>query len=525
VSTPPQGHSDRPDFSRIRHELRTPVNHIIGYSEMLLEDESTAAEFREDLQRIHSGGRRLLALIKEYFDEEFFSQKRPDLHQLHHELRTPVNHIVGYTELLEDQARERGAGALASDLGKIREAAHAWLGLIERYLIPRPVGDSPREPAAPAAAPGPAAAWDLPAAQPAAPAHTLRGTLLVVDDDPANRDMLSRRLERMGHTVAVAASGLEALQLVRTREFDVVLLDLVMPELDGYQVLTRIKSDPSLAEIRVIILSALDQESSIARCIEAGADDYLAKPFNPIFLKARLGACLEKKHLRDRERQYLGEIEAEREKAERLLLNILPRSIAARLKQGEQMIADSFAETTVLFADLVGFTSLSRSVPPGELIDLLNDIFSRFDEMASELGLEKIKTIGDAYMVVAGVPEPRPDHAAAAAELALRMHRAILEISRRRAVAVNLRIGLHSGPVIAGIIGRSKFSYDLWGDTVNTASRMESTAPVGATHVSNATAALLGPDWHLEPRGKSQIKGLGAMETWLLGGGRTPPPA
>jgi class 3 adenylate cyclase len=525
VTTPPHGQSDRPDFSRIRHDLRTPVNHIIGYSEMLLEDESTPTEFREDLQKIHSGGRQLLALIKEYFDEESFAQKRPNLHRLHHELRTPVNHIVGYTELLEDQAQDRGLAAFCGDLGKIREAAHLWLGLIERYLIPTEPGHTPDVADLPGEHPAPADSYILPATHPAAPAHALRGTLLVVDDDPANRDMLSRRLKRMGHTVATAPTGHDALHLLRTRQFDIVLLDLVMPGLDGYQVLTQIKSDPSLAEIRVIILSALDQESSIARCIEAGADDFLAKPFNPVFLRARLGACLEKKHLRDRERQYLAEIEAEREKSERLLLNVLPRSIAARLKQGQQMIADSFANATVLFADLVGFTPLSRSLPPGELIDLLNDIFSRFDEMASDLGLEKIKTIGDAYMVVAGVPEPRPDHAPAASELALRMHREILDISRRRGVAVNLRIGLHSGPVIAGIIGRSKFSYDLWGDTVNTASRMESTAPVGEIHVSDATASLLGPDWQLDRLGQSQIKGLGTMETWLLRGRRAPPPA
>ena len=322
----------------------------------------------------------------------------------------------------------------------------------------------------------------------------------------------------MGHTVVTAASGMDALQLLRTRQCDAVLLDLVMPGLDGYQVLTRIKSDPALAEIRVIMLSALDQEKGIARCIEAGADDFIAKPFNSVVLRARLGACLEKKYLRDRERQHLVEIEAEREKSERLLLNVLPNSIAARLKHGEKMIADYFAEATVLFADLVGFTPLSRTLPPRDLVELLNDIFTRFDDMASNLGLEKIKTIGDAYMVVAGVPEPRHDHAAAAAELALDMHDEIRRLGEQRGLAINSRIGLHTGPVIAGIIGRSKFSYDLWGDTVNTASRMESTAPAGTIQVSAATKARLGDAWDLEPRGQVEVKGLGTMETWLLRG-------
>ena len=170
----------------------------------------------------------------------------------------------------------------------------------------------------------------------------MHGTLLVVDDDASNRDMLSRRLTRMGHTVATATSGIEALELMRAQEFDVVLLDLVMPGLDGYHVLTRMKSDPALAEIRVIMLSALDQENSIARCIEAGADDFIAKPLNSVVLRARLGACLEKNYMRDRERSISRRSKASVE-SKRLLLNVLPRSIAGRLKQGEKMIADQFS--------------------------------------------------------------------------------------------------------------------------------------------------------------------------------------
>jgi class 3 adenylate cyclase len=289
-----------------------------------------------------------------------------------------------------------------------------------------------------------------------------------------------------------------------------------MPALDGYQVLTRIKSDPVLAEVRVIILSSLDQESGVARCIEAGADDFMAKPFSSVFLRARLGACLEKKFLRDREHRFLAEIQAEREKSERLLLNVLPRSIAERLKQGETMIADHFDNATVLFADLVGFTPLSRRTPPLDLVNLLNEVFSRFDQLAAALGLEKIKTIGDAYMVVAGVPVPREDHAPAAATLALRMREELLAINNARGLKLSLRAGLNSGPVVAGIIGRNKFSYDLWGDTVNIASRMESSSLPGEIQISAATAALLSDAFYCEPRGKVSIKGLGEMETFLL---------
>jgi class 3 adenylate cyclase len=266
------------------------------------------------------------------------------------------------------------------------------------------------------------------------------------------------------------------------------------------------------------MLSSLDQESGVARCIEAGADDFMAKPFNSVFLRARLGACLEKKLLRDREHRFLAEIQAEREKSDRLLLNILPQSIADRLKAGETMIADHFDCATVLFADLVGFTPLSRTMPPLALVELLGDIFTRFDELAAELGIEKIKTIGDAYMVAAGVPVPRSDHAPAAATLALRLRSALRELNAARGTDLHLRTGLHSGPLAAGIIGRDKFAYDLWGDTVNTASRMESSAPPDIIHLSAATAALLGPPFTLEPLGATTIKGIGTMETWRLTG-------
>jgi class 3 adenylate cyclase len=330
--------------------------------------------------------------------------------------------------------------------------------------------------------------------------------------------MLLRRLTRMGHEVAVAASGEEALTRLSAENFDAVLLDLVMPGMDGYQVLQRIKADAALSETRVIMLSAMDQEQGVARCIEAGADDFLAKPFNSVFLRARLNACLEKKAARDRERSYLAEIQAERAKSDDLLLNILPQSIAERLKRGETMIADHFEHATVLFADLAGFTPLSRTMPPLELVGLLNEIFTRFDELASELGLEKIKTIGDAFMVAAGVPIAREDHALAAASLALRMNAEMRRLSQSRGLDLHLRTGLHSGPLAAGIIGRHKFAYDLWGDTVNTASRMQSSAPLDAIQLSDATAQLIQGAFVLQPCGTISVKGLPDMKTWLLMG-------
>ena len=201
-----------------------------------------------------------------------------------------------------------------------------------------------------------------------------------------------------------------------------------------------------------------------------------------------------------------------------LLHNILPDQIATRLKADTSMIADDFPEASVLFADVVGFTPMSADLSPPQLVGLLNSVFTRFDQFVEELGLEKIKTVGDEYMVASGVPVPRPDHAEAIAELALRMrdHVATNEVHGHR---LQLRIGIHSGPVVAGVVGTHKFAYDLWGDTVNTASRMESHGLPGQIQITNATQQLLaGNGYAVKHRGSINIKGKGDMETWLLTG-------
>jgi class 3 adenylate cyclase len=207
---------------------------------------------------------------------------------------------------------------------------------------------------------------------------------------------------------------------------------------------------------------------------------------------------------------------AERERAERLLLNILPASIAKRLGQNQDTIADSFEEATVLFADIVNFTNLSSQISPTEIVSLLNEIFSRFDRLLEQYGLEKIKTIGDSYMVVGGLPLIRPDHAEAVAGFALDMQQQIQEFNAERGQAFSMRIGINTGPVVAGVIGLKKFIYDLWGDTVNTASRMESHGIPGAIQVSSATYERLKDKYLFEERGTIDVKGKGEMNTYLL---------
>ncbi len=219
----------------------------------------------------------------------------------------------------------------------------------------------------------------------------------------------------------------------------------------------------------------------------------------------------------ERDRAF-GLLRVEQEKSENLLLNILPAEIAARLKEDTSTIADHYDAATILFADVVNFTPLSTILSPTQAVDLLNDIFSRFDTLAEQYDLEKIKTIGDGYMVAAGVPRERPDHAQAVAHMALEMLAYIRARPVLAGTPLDIRIGINSGPVVAGVIGQKKFLYDLWGDTVNTASRMESHSEPGQIQVTQATYDLIKDEFVCERRGLILVKGKGEMETWYLRG-------
>ncbi len=209
-------------------------------------------------------------------------------------------------------------------------------------------------------------------------------------------------------------------------------------------------------------------------------------------------------------------LESEHEKSEKLLQNILPLSIIRRLRENPDLIAERFEDCTVLFSDIVGFTQLSRKMPADDLVNLLNDIFSRFDDLAEKYGLEKIKTIGDAYMAAGGLPERNLNHAVKVAEFALEMRQIVEEIGREKKIPIQIRIGIHSGDAVAGVIGKKKFVYDLWGDSVNTASRMESFSLPGQIQVSESTYSRIQEFFILESRGFLEVKGLGQVKSYFL---------
>lgn len=513
----------RAQLADFRQKLSAPVGALLGYGEFL-RDEAVrvhAKQFVPDLERIIEAARRLQGLVNSLLDSEtakalFSGQDRADAQKkLRHDLRTPLNAIIGYGEMLQEDMQDLDENPFERDLAAMLAESASLLRSLDTIVDFSRTGAS-----VPVHGEGGAMFTELAASLRPVEAsgrdEAPPGHILVVDDLESNRTMLSRRLARDGHAVTVAESGRRALELLANEDFDLILLDLMMPEMNGFEVLARIKSDGNLHQVPVIMISALDELDSVARCIEAGAEDYLPKPFNPVLLKARIRACLDRKQWREKERRYLDRLEDEKEKFENLLLNILPRQIVGRLNDGETVIADRFENVSVLFSDLVGFTQISSRMAPPELVTWLNTLFSEFDAIARDLRVEKIKMIGDAYMVAAGVPEPRPDHAHAIATMALRMVEVVDRLNSDHETPFKIRIGIDSGPVVAGIVGTHRFLYDVWGNTVNVASRLESLSEPNRIQISENTAALLGTSFRTEARDTIAVKGKGLMQTHFL---------
>lgn len=512
---------DAASLAHIRQDFSAPVAAIVGYIELLAEDVPRCGLERlaPDIARMHRASLALHQLVEEVLDESEIARQAEEASggpgsKLRHDLRTPLNAIKGYAEMLLEEAPPEN---IAYDLQKLVDESNRLLTRMDALVDfasseskkSRSVSDAP-----------PSAALSM-FNQPALEANGLLGVcrILVVDDQESNRDLLSRRLSRDGHLVSTAADGEAALMLVEEQSFDLILLDLLMPGISGYDVLGRLKRSRH-GDIPVIMISALDEIDSVARCIEAGAEDYMPKPFNPVLLRARINASIEKKRLREREKVFIKQLQIEKEKSEALLLNILPTPIVSRLNLGETIIADHIPDATILFADLVGFTGLSAQLSATRLVKLLNMLFSEFDRLTLESGLEKIKTIGDAYMVAGGLTDRSIDHPSAAAQMALGMIDVLHSTSELLGLPLQLRIGIHTGPVVAGIIGTHRFIYDVWGDTVNTASRMESHGVPGEINVTEAFYQRLRDSYEFEPRGTIEVTGKGAMQAYFLRGAR-----
>lgn len=325
--------------------------------------------------------------------------------------------------------------------------------------------------------------------------------ILVVDDDEDSRFALTERLKRQGlSNLSEARDGAEALDLLRQRPFDLVLLDLQMPKMGGEEVLRTLNADMALRDTPVIVISGVDDSEIVVRAIELGAEDYLRKPFNRVMLQARVGACLEKKRLRDQQASYVQEIEREKRRADSLLHAVLPAAAVRELKATSTVRPQRFEEVAVLFCDVVNFTAFSDSHPPEEVVDLLQRLVDRLESATAAHGLEKMKTIGDAYMATAGLLSYVEEPLLASVRCGLDMVAAASTV----AGGWRLRVGVHRGPVVAGVIGDHRVVYDLWGDTVNVAARITAEAPPGGVVVTGALWPQL--------RGRLQGRSLGLVE-------------
>lgn len=329
--------------------------------------------------------------------------------------------------------------------------------------------------------------------------------ILLIEDAPENIQAISSILRDKGYQISVATNGRQALKVLDRVRPDLILLDVMMPEMDGFETCRHIKSATAWREIPIIFLTSRTDTADMVQGFELGAVDYVPKPFSAAELLARVNTHLT--------------LDSLYQENQRLLLNILPAPIAEKLKRQKGIIAERYDDVSVMFADIVGFTPLSARLPPSDLLEMLNQVFSGFDELAGSYGLEKIKTIGDAYMVAGGLPEPHSDHLGAMAAMALDMHDQIKRLSPE-STPFKIRIGLHVGSVIAGVIGIRKFIYDVWGDTVNTASRLESHGLPCRTQVSDTVQQRLQDRFIFEPRGLLELKGRNPMNAFFLNGSK-----
>ncbi|MCP4540048.1 MAG: response regulator [Chloroflexi bacterium] len=339
-----------------------------------------------------------------------------------------------------------------------------------------------------------------------------RAKILIVDDEPFNVDYLEQELEDLDCDTISASNGKEALEIVCIQAPDVILLDIMMPEMDGFQVLEHLKSNRTWRDIPVIVISAMNDMGNVVRGIEMGADEYLPKPFEPVLLKARIGACLEKKRLRDQEVRYLQQMEAEKKRSDELLHVILPPEIVQELKVTGTVKPRQYQNVAVLFADIVEFTPYCDTHSPETVVSNLQELVEAYENLALRYDLQKIKTIGDAFMAAAGLLKPLDNPVLNCVNCGLEMISTAWSLSAQWQV----RIGVHVGPVMAGVVGHRQYLFDLWGDTVNTAQRIESYGMVDSVNLSQVAWTQVSDQCQGESMGLVAVRGKGELEIFRV---------
>ena len=360
-------------------------------------------------------------------------------------------------------------------------------------------------------------------------------SILIVDDTPANLRILSHVFEDRGYRVRIANSGKRALEAIDSNPPDLILLDIMMPELSGYEVCKRLKSQARTCDIPVIFISALDAAEDKVHAFAAGGVDYVTKPFHFEEVLARVQTHLSiralQKRLEIKNRQleqeiahrkrveeklveYASDLQAEKRKSDQLLLNILPSSVANDLKETGQTLPRVHPEVTVFFSDIVNFTKISSEMEPTRLISLLNEMFTAFDHIMEKYDCERIKTSGDAYLAVCGMPLPNPNHAENIIRAAMETIRFLADSN----LPWEVRIGIHSGSVVGGVVGVQKYIYDIFGDTINTAARMETYSEPMRINISESTFRQIEGRFKVSEREITQVRGKGNLRMFFVEG-------
>jgi class 3 adenylate cyclase len=500
------------------------VNHILGYGELLLEetDRPGQEEVAPYLEEIRAAGRQMLEAVTSHLSQGRISPEAFDPSALRAALTDPLGRILGQGGTLRKRAMTLGRGDILPDLARIEAAARRARELVsEPAFAPSSAGADEVSPAAPEPEPQPGPG---------------PGRVLVVDDDEANRDVLNRRLGRMGYAVSQAANGREALEVLEAEPVDVVLLDLAMPEMDGFEWLERRNADARLRDIPTIVISASEDVDSIARSIEMGAEDYLPKPFDPILLEARVEVCLDKKRLRDQERELLATVQRQAaeltewnetlearvaEQVEQLdRLARLQRFLSPQLadllvaKGDTDVLSTHRRDISVLFCDLSGFTAFAEVSEPEDVMAVLREFHQTVGNLVSEFEATVGFFAGDGLMVFFNDPLPCPDPAERAVRMAVAMRDRVTELARgwrRRGYDLGFSIGVALGYATLGEIGfEGRFDYGVIGSVVNLASRLCDQAERDQILISGRAALAAEELVELEELGPVTLKGFHA---------------
>lgn len=475
-------------ISYYRHELHTSLNAIIGYSELLREDAQSSGlgEVERGLGEILDACRSLLAFAKELLNPGRLRELNADAltlltRQMHAAGQEPIGKVMGNCATLIAAAEQAGLYGIIPDLCKIQASGHMLQNLLDAHnstlaasAVPAPRAAAEGEDGAP----GPVAADGE--------------KILIIDDNSMNRDLLRQWLERRGYCVEEATGGRQGLEFIAEQSYDLVLLDLRMPDLSGLDLLKELKAQGRLPQLSVVILSASDELTDVASCIEHGALDYLVKPINLAILSVRIRTYMERHQQQQREQRLVQELQQQKESAAAARLREIPAGLATRLRQGGAGVVELFPAVTLLWAEFGDCSRLYKEHSADAFVAHLNRVSALCDALCARYAVTRIASPLVACIAAAGLSAAAPASAAAITALAGALREELEHLNARHGLSLSLHIGVHSGPVLAGVTDAARPAYGVWGETCSMVRRLSAAAPAGEVYVSAAAQGQLG---------------------------------